>query len=111
MAVDNTFPKSLRLSKNREFRTVFLHGKRHVHGGISVFTLKGKEKKIGISVSSKKLRRAVDRNRVKRILREIVRKEKYRIPDGLHMVFLYNRREIPSYAEINEDLEHLFQKL
>ncbi|RKX68215.1 ribonuclease P protein component [candidate division TA06 bacterium] len=111
MAGGNTYPKSLRLRKNSEFRAVFLHGQRYVCGSISVFALKEKEKKIGISVSSKKLRKAVERNRVKRILREIVRKEKNSIPNNLHLVFLYNKREVPTYAEIHKDVKYLFQKL
>ncbi|NIA23508.1 MAG: ribonuclease P protein component [Proteobacteria bacterium] len=111
MATDNTFPKSLRLAKNSEFRTVFFHGRRYICDGISIFALKQKEKKIGISVSSKKLRKAVDRNRVKRILREIVRKKKNLIPDNLHLVFLYNKKEVPTYAKIHKDVKCLFQKL
>lgn len=111
MAVDNSFPKSLRLKKNQEFHSVFLYGKRYTHGCVTAFFLNNRGKKIGISVSSKKVKRSVDRNRIKRLIREVVRKEKNRIPDNFNIVFLYNQREIANYLNIYEDISHIIQKL
>ena len=42
--------------------------------------------RLGISVSKKKLRRAHDRNRVKRLLREAFRLSKAELPAGLDLV-------------------------
>lgn len=66
-----TFPRSARLLKSKEFRFDAL---RRFDGGPLFFyyTVKGSGR-VGISISKRLLRNAVDRNRVRRLVREAFR--------------------------------------
>jgi ribonuclease P protein component len=70
------FPKSARLLRHADFERVYKQGKRHFAGHITVFYLRRTPPngpRIGFTVS-RALGGAVDRNRMKRRLREAVRK-------------------------------------
>ena len=61
----------------------------------------------GTGVSSRVFRRAVDRNRVKRLTREAWRLQKTPLQEklaangkGLHVFFTYTSKTIPEYAEV-----------
>jgi ribonuclease P protein component len=74
------FPKSVRLLKHADFRRVYEHGKRQFSGNLTVFFLtrmpeqdaKIEGARVGITVS-RALGGAVQRNRIKRRMREAVR--------------------------------------
>lgn len=81
-------PKTERLKKNSAFQAVFRRGKPFFFQGVGCRVLSGqKETLIGFAVSSKTYPRAVDRNRVKRLLSTAVRAHLDRIPSGSHIVF------------------------
>lgn len=68
-------PRDLRLRSNEDFQRVYRSGKSWAHPLLALHTLPQPEgRRIGIS-TSKKLGKAVRRNRVKRRLREIIRAE------------------------------------
>ncbi len=69
------FPKRDRIRKSSEFRRVF--GKRRIFctEHLKLYVLKSRESRLGLAVS-KRLGKAVKRNRIKRILREIFRKNR-----------------------------------
>lgn len=71
-------PKSKRLLKAVEFQQVFSHQKKH-HSNqyIRVITASNTEGfcRLGLAISKKVARRAVDRNRIKRHIRESFRRE------------------------------------
>ena len=73
--------------------------------------------KFAVSVPKKLFKRAVDRNQIKRYLRESVRIHRdiftqSENPNFLHSVMIiYISREMPTYAEIEEKIILLFNRL
>ena len=68
----NTFPKRYRLKGKQVFRTVFSKGKRFTCGNITVVYMPAEQPSAGF-IASRHIGGAVERNRVKRILREAYR--------------------------------------
>ena len=67
------FGRRYRLGGNRNYRFVYRRGKSYPSKNLVLIHLKGRDLKIGFSVSGK-VGNAVTRNRIRRILREDVRK-------------------------------------
>ncbi|MBE0392138.1 ribonuclease P protein component [Flavobacterium sp. 7E] len=70
--------------------------------------------KMGVSVSKKNFKKAVDRNRFKRILRETYRLNKHLLIDNLDQpyafMFFYQTKDRLTYDEINTKTIQLFEK-
>ena len=101
------------LKKNYEFKNVLDKGKFYRGKYITIYITNNKkdENIIGIAIS-KKIGKAVKRNRLKRIIRESYRLQKDEINKGYNIVFIWNKKEIvdcKSY-EIEEDMKDLFRK-
>src|SRR5215469_14470237 len=75
-AANSRFPKSKRLLKHADFRRVYENGRRQFTGNMTVFFLRrqgdAEGARVGLTVG-KVLGGAVDRNRIKRRMREAVR--------------------------------------
>ena len=74
--------------------------------------------KAGVTVSSRNFKKAVDRNRVKRLLREAYRLQKIPLQtqvleDGksLALFFIYIGKELPVYKELHEKIGVLLERL
>ncbi len=67
------FTRAVRLGKNRNFRYVYRKGKSYPSKHMTLVFLKGRYLKLGFSVSSK-VGNAVTRNRLRRYMREDMRK-------------------------------------
>ncbi len=82
-----------RLKKPREFSNVYKNGEKWVGEYVVLLYVKNNlpYSRIGIVVS-KKVGRAVVRNKIKRRLREIVRLNKEMIPEGLDIVIIAKTR-------------------
>ncbi len=65
------------------------------------------------SVSKKKFKRAVDRNRIKRLMRESFRLQQKNIPTkkGLIMMWIYTGKKLPVYDEIYQTFEKIIDEL
>jgi ribonuclease P protein component len=67
--------------------------------------------KVGFSVPKRVVKLAVDRNRIKRMMREVYRTNKYIISENVKkpyiFMFIYTNKEEPKYA----DLEEIFKKV
>lgn len=86
--------KEYRMKNKASFRCVFTKGKSYSSKHIIIYILKGNSPKIGF-IASKKIGNAVKRNRAKRIMREAVRLNLFRVKKSCRMVFI-------ARAEINE---------
>ncbi|MCA1768436.1 MAG: ribonuclease P protein component [Halomonas sp.] len=78
------YPRRLRLLTAGDYRQVFEKAVFKIHGkGLMILATPNKlgHPRLGLIVSKKNLRRAVDRNRLKRIARESVRLQQQRLPD------------------------------
>ncbi|MDQ1098062.1 MULTISPECIES: ribonuclease P protein component [Chryseobacterium] len=79
-----TYPRTEKLKRNTEISLLFEKGRWKTHGSLRIIVLKNKpsapveQAKFGVSVSKKYFKKAVYRNRIKRLLREC-----YRLNKGL----------------------------
>lgn len=71
--------------------------------------------KVGFSVPKRNIKLAVNRNRIKRLIREVYRKNKHSFADNLEkkyvFMFIYMAKEEPTYADLELVLEKLRIKL
>ncbi|PIF69816.1 ribonuclease P protein component [Flavobacterium sp. 2] len=114
-----TYPKNERLKSKTTIGLLFSEGK-----SVSKYPLRlvyrpvaenSEEKtKIGVSVSKKYFKKAVDRNYFKRVLRETYRLNKHLLLDNLDQPYsfmlFYQTKDRLSYEEINTKTIQLFEK-
>lgn len=88
-------PFQNRLTKKKDIEAVFKYGNFFSFGDISlkVSENKLKETKIGIVVGLKFSKKAVERNRVKRQIREIIRAKLNRIRSGFDIILIPKKSE------------------
>ncbi len=73
-----------------------------------------KVNKVGVSVSKRNFKRAVDRIKIKRLMREVFRKNKYLVTSNLAqnyaLMLIYTGREVWSYADLSHNGEELLKR-
>ncbi|MBN1902174.1 ribonuclease P protein component [Candidatus Sumerlaeota bacterium] len=107
------FPKSYRLIRSAEFRKVYNEGKTVRSKAFQLFYLMGEENKparLGITVT-RSYGKAVQRNRVKRLIREAFRRAHSCLKFGYQMVInVRSQAEGLTQKEVSSELENLFSK-
>lgn len=99
-------PKSERLRKSRDFARVFEHGKSLPGSRVVVYYIENglPFNRVGVAVS-KRLGGAVERNRLKRIVREAYRASEAALREGLDLVLLpRSKAKTASFQEVKEEL-------
>jgi len=113
------YPKSERLKSKNTIDLLFSKGKSVSKYPLRLVYVALDEDaeipiKMGVSVSKKYFKSAVDRNYFKRVLRETYRLNKHQIQEShtkpYAFMFFYQTNERLSYAEINEKTIQLFEK-
>jgi ribonuclease P protein component len=113
-----TFKKEERLSKEKIIQELFDKGSSFYLYPFKVFFLPNRDNKclchqVLISVSKKNFKKAVDRNLIKRRIREGYRLNKNLIGDQNKLViaYIYSAKEILPSAQIHERLVKTFERL
>lgn len=119
-----TFPKAEHLCLRSDIDALFVSGSR----AITIFPIRMVFRTVDrsehqppvqvlLSVPKRKFRHAVDRNRVKRLLREAYRRYKHLLLDalppqtGFHLAFLWLSGKLPTAAEVETIVPKLLQRL
>lgn len=124
MSIRQTFIKSERLHEKKLIQKLFDEGESFYKYPFKVFYLNVKNKdavkaKVLVSVSKRLFKKAVERNRIKRIIREAYRKNKYLLSDNkfnengqiLLIGFIYTGKKLPEYQETEEKIILILQEL
>lgn len=108
-------PKENRLTDDYDFRRVKRLGKTY---HCPLFKLSVAQKKVsgsprfGFVISTKIDKRATVRNRIKRLLREAVRANLAKVPDGFDLVFIVRPKIVgKSYEEVRLEVDQILSKV
>lgn len=111
------YPKSEKLKKKRHIDLLFSEGK-----SVSKYPLRlvfvpvsdaDEPYQVGVSVSKRYFKKAVDRNRYKRLLRETYRLNKASLPylnQSYALMFLYQTKDKLTFDEVQEKMIRLMEK-
>lgn len=114
-----TYPKNEKLKSKITIGLLFSEGKSVSKYPLRLVYYSGaldddQKIKMGVSVSKKYFKKAVDRNYFKRVLRETYRLNKYLLVDNLDkpyaFMLFYQSKDRLSYEEINTKTIQLFEK-
>ena len=106
-------PKENRLTKKKDFEGVFKKGKGFNEGFLFLKIEKNnlEKSRFAFIVSKKINKKAVDRNKIKRRLREVVRKSLPRINPGIDGVFVVQRDvKDKEFSEIKKTTIEILKK-
>ena len=92
------FAHKYRLGGNKNYRYVYRRGKSYPSRNLVLIHLKGRELKFGFSVSGK-VGNAVTRNRIRRCMREDVRRMRTEVKSGKYIIVAR-----PSAKDVSHDM-------
>lgn len=109
------YPHQEKLKQKKEISELFERGKWKTSGNIRIVSFRKEENKgpkVGVSVSKRYFKKAVDRNRIKRLLRECYRlnREAFAAAFGdnsVAMIFWVSSEKPHHYNEVLKDFLNL----
>jgi ribonuclease P protein component len=109
---DERFPARHRLNKSADFRQVFSKGKRTATRLFVIYILPNhlSYSRLGIQVQSK-VGSAVQRNYIKRIVRDVFRKIKDSFREPIDIIFIAGKNLVSTkYQEFSEEFKKSLQR-
>ena len=122
-----TLGENERLKSRKQIERLFDEGKNFVINPFRVYfkvnsklstDTEGNELQFGIGVSSKNFKRAVDRNRIKRLTREAWRLQNTELKEkmkkgssGLNVFFIYTGKDLPDFKIVKDKVAVALKKL
>ena len=107
--ISEGFARRYRLGDNKNYRYVYRRGKSHPSRNLVLIYLKGREQKFGFSVSSK-VGNAVTRNRIRRFLREDVRRMRTELKCGKYIFIARPALKSVPHEELTRELRSLLAR-
>lgn len=116
--MNDTLPKEIKLKSKKRIGELFGDGKS-VKAFPLLLVYKTDENlendfQVGFSVSKRNFKHAVDRNRIKRLLREYFRKNKYlfRLTEEKQFLFMFifTGKNMPNYEDVEKAMQKLSKK-
>ena len=125
MAKQFTLGKKERLKSRKQIEHLFSEGKnfplppfRIYYWVVPVNAKSPSNLQFGVGVSGKNFKRAVDRNRIKRLTREAYRLQKNQLQEvltrkkrRLNIFFIYTSKELPEFDIVKEKVNVILNKL
>ena len=119
-----TLGKNERLKSRKQIEKLFAEGKSFVVSPFRVYFIVNRPQTIdhalqfGVGVSNRNFKRAVDRNRIKRLTREAWRLQNNELKEvaksqdkQFHAFFIYTGRELPDFKTIKDKVAVALKKL
>ncbi len=118
--MQKTYKKEEKLKKSKLISQLFAEGNSVSDFPIKLIYLEfdhdsSYKVQAGVSVSKRNFKRAVDRNKIKRLLREVYRKNKHLIYESEHtkkhlFMFIYVGKKIAEYKVLEEKMIAILNK-
>ena len=99
--------KEKTIKKNHQFRWIIKKGKKSNKKTVRIFVTQNKENKNKLGIAIKK---AILRNRVKRVIREIYRLEENKLKKQFNIIICFNT-DVVDFNEIYNDIRKGFYDL
>jgi ribonuclease P protein component len=117
-----TLGKEERLKSRKQIELLFSEGKKFSITPFRVHYVFNESAnpplQFGVGVSNKNFKRAVDRNRIKRLVREAYRLQKITLQQGvkekkgqLNLFIIYTGKAMPEYKEVFVNMNKILDKL
>lgn len=108
-----TFPRAARLLRPPQYTTVFARGRKFVCDGFVVIAAANGEDRarLGLALAKRRIGRAVDRSRVKRVIRESFRHVRPDLPATDIVVLARNRTVTMDNASLTAQLNRIWHRL
>ena len=114
--MNETFSSSEKLKHKKHIDLLFSKGMAINHPPIRLIyvpipSAENEKYKIGVSVPKRNFKKAVERNYLKRLLRETYRKNKYLLPNNINqsyaLMFIYLGRKTTSYNALEGKMQKI----
>jgi ribonuclease P protein component len=113
--------KENRLKSRKAIDLLFTKGKSFSNFPFRICWLLVDDKiglKAGFTASSRNFKKATDRNRIKRLIREAYRLQKNNLQEiiqlknkGVHLFFIYTGKEVPTYEVVFEKTGNVLKRI